>query len=357
VRIAEIAPTALTVPPQDYGGIESVVSLLADGLTGRGHAVTLFATEGSSTDADLISPVGQAVGTGNVEGPDELCQALAAYLRAGDFDVIHDHTVLGAAVGAMLEGNPPVFHTLHGPWTEMARRYYALLHRQVGLVAISEAQRALNPAVAYAGTVHNGIDLTAYPYREGKEDYLLFVGRSNPEKGPELAVDVARAAGLPLKMVVKRSEPAERRYWDNVVGPRLTGREEIVDGVGRAEKAELFSRARATLFPIRWDEPFGLVMVESMACGTPVVASRGGAATEVVEDGVTGFLRHDVDDMVEALSGIDRISPEACRARVAERFSEEAMVSGYERLFRQAVGGPSPARPPERAGAAGRPST
>src|SRR2546429_9222198 len=140
-------------------------------------------------------------------------------------------------------------------------------------------------------------------------------------------------------MVVKRSEPDERRHWDNVVGPRLTGREEIVDAVGQADKAELFSRARATLFPIRWDEPFGLVMVESMACGTPVGASPGGAAREVVEDGVTGFLRHDVDDMVEALSGIDRISPEACRARVAEHFSGEAMVSGYERLFQRAVGG------------------
>jgi glycosyltransferase involved in cell wall biosynthesis len=154
-------------------------------------------------------------------------------------------------------------------------------------------------------------------------------------------------------MVVKRAEPAERRHWDNVVGPRLTGREEIMDSVDRAEKGELFSRARATLFPIRWDEPFGLVMVESMACGTPVVASPGGAAREVVEDGVTGFLRHDVDGMVEALGAIDRIEPAACRARVAELFSAEAMVSGYERLFRQAVetaGAPGP----ERTGAGAR---
>jgi glycosyltransferase involved in cell wall biosynthesis len=334
MRIAQIAPASLPVPPNGYGGIEMVVALLADGLTDRGHEVTLFASGGSKSRADLVTLLDEAPGTGNVDAPVELAHTLGAYTRAEDFDLIHDHSVLGAAVGGMLGGHPPVVHTLHGPWSDTIRPYYGLLHDRIHLVAISEAQKAGNGAIGYAGVVHNGIDVAAFRYREDKDDFLLFVGRSNPEKGPEHAVEVAKAAGMPLKMVVKRSEPEEQRHWDEQVEPRLTGDEEIIDSVEHEAKVDLFSRAKATLFPIRWEEPFGLVMVESMVCGTPVIAAPRGAAVEVVDDGVTGFLREGVDAMVAAVRAIDTISPEACRSRVEKLFSAEAMVDGYEALYR-----------------------
>ena len=340
MRIAEIAPVWCTVPPREYGGIELVVAGLTEGLVARGHDVTLFASGGSQTSGRLSSPLDGPSGIG---GPiaDEAYHVLSAYLRAHEFDVIHDHTWLGPALGAMVEG-PAVIHTLHGPWDDQARRHYGLLDSDIHLVAISHTQRAANPSVEYAGVVHNGIDLDAYPMGRTKEDFLLFVGRSCREKGPETAVDVARQAGLPLVMVVKRQERPEQDYWREHVEPRLTGRETILEGIGHDTKVDLMSRAKATLFPIDWPEPFGLVMIESMACGTPVIAMRIGAATEVVADQRTGFLCSSPEEMVEAVRRIDQISPSACRAHVGLRFSAEAMVTGYERIFER-LGTPRPA--------------
>ena len=201
MRIAQIAPPWFAVPPTGYGGIELVVSLLADGLTERGHDVTLFASGGSETKATLVSPL--------VDPPDpallgnpwfDAYHALSSYLAIGDeFDVVHDHSgIAGSAMGALLRGKPPVVHTLHGPWTELTRRYYAMLHEHVHLVAISESQRADNSGVVYAGMVHNGVDLDRYPFRAEKDDFLVYIGRANPDKGPAIAIEVARRAGLPL---------------------------------------------------------------------------------------------------------------------------------------------------------------
>jgi glycosyltransferase involved in cell wall biosynthesis len=335
VKIAEIAPPYLTVPPADYGGIEMVVALLADGLVRRGHDVTLFASVGSNTAARVVSTLERAPGAealGEVEYG--LAHDVSAYLQAGEFDVVHDHTVGGPALAALVTSRPPVVHTLHGPWTDAARAYYGRLQGRVSLVAISETQRADNLDVEYAGVVPNGIDLSSYPLREEKEDVLAFMGRSNPEKAPDLAVEVAKQAGLPLVMAVKRAEAAERQYWDEVVVPRLSGEEEIYDTVGHDEKVELLGRARAFLMPIRWSEPFGLVMAEAMACGTPVIARPLGAAPEVVEDGVSGFLRSSIEEMAEAVALAPTLSPRACRERVATHYSAEAMVDGYERVFK-----------------------
>jgi glycosyltransferase involved in cell wall biosynthesis len=338
MRIAEIAPPWFTVPPAAYGGIELVVALLADGLTEAGHDVTLFASGGSVTRAKLVCPLGEPPEPARLGNTwDEAYHSAAAYLEVlagGDFDVVHDHSgIVGPALGAMLDGRPPVVHTLHGPWTELAKRYYRLLDGRVHLVAISESQRAGFPEAAYAGVVANGIDLDAYPLQERKEDFVLFLGRSNPEKGPEVAVEVAKRAGVHLKMVVKRSERFEQDYWEQVVVPRLSGDEEILENVCHAEKVDLLGRARATLFSIQWPEPFGLVMIESMACGTPVVATSLGSAPEVVVDGVTGFLAESVEEMVEALGRTGQLSPLRCREHVVERFGAEAMVGGYEAVF------------------------
>jgi glycosyltransferase involved in cell wall biosynthesis len=346
MRIAEVAPASLTVPPVGYGGIELVVALLADGLADAGHEVTLFASGGSRTKARLVSPLSEPTGIEDMEAPIEVSHALEAYSMGGEFDVVHDHTQLGPAVGGMLGGRPRVVHTLHGPWTPTNRRYYGLLHERVDLVAISRTQRDINSDIRYAGVVHNGIDLGAYPLAEEKGDYLLFLGRSSPEKGPEHAVDIAKAAGMPLKMAVKIAEPAEREHWETEVVPRMTGEEEVFRNAAHEHKVDLLQHARATLFPIQWEEPFGLVMVESMACGTPVLACPRGAAREVVEEGVNGFFAADVAAMVQALDKVGSIDPKACRRTVEERFSAEAMIRGYEAVFEQVLaGGPAAASP------------
>ncbi len=335
MRIAQIAPPWFTVPPRHYGGIELVVGLLADGLAARDHEVTLFASGGSNTKAELASPLEEPPDPallGNVWF--DAFHALSAYLDVGKFDVVHDHSgIIGPALAAMLGGTPPVVHTLHGPWTESSRRYYSLIDERVHLVAISETQRNDNPSIRYAATVHNGIDLDLYPYRAEKDDYLIYVGRANPDKGPTRAIEVARRAGLPLAMIVKKAEPFERAYWEEIVAPMLTDDVEVYEAVSHEVKVDLLGRARAMVFPIDWAEPFGLVMIEAMACGTPVVTCPVGAAVEVVTEGVTGFLAESLDELADAVGRIRSCKPEDCRKSVEDRFSAERMVDAYERLL------------------------
>jgi glycosyltransferase involved in cell wall biosynthesis len=341
VRIAEIAPPWFPVPPPGYGGVELVVALLADGLVRAGHDVTLFASGGSRSAARVVSPM--------VDPPDrslvgnewvDAHHAVAAYLaiQNDSFDLVHDHSgIAGPALGALLRGHPAVVHTLHGPWHTLAREYYAVVAPHIHLVAISDAQRRANPEARYAGVVHNGIDLDAYPYRSTKDDFLVFIGRATPDKGPVLAIEVARRAGLPLAMVVKRNEPFERRYWDEFVAPMLHDEVEVYEEVTHEGKVDLLARAKGMIFPIQWPEPFGLVMIEAMACGTPVVACPVGAAVEVVEDGVTGFLRKSVEGLSDAVAALDRCSPAACRDRVESRFSAATMVAKYEQVFERVL--------------------
>jgi glycosyltransferase involved in cell wall biosynthesis len=339
MRVGLVAPVWFPVPPRGYGGIELVVSLLADGLVDAGHDVTLFASGGSTTKAKLVSPMR--------EPPDprelgntwiEAFHALSACLQADDFDVLHDHGgVVGPVCGAMLGGRPPVVHTLHGPWTDTTRLFYSLAHKYVHLVAISAAQRADNPDVTYAGMVHNGIDLAEYSFCKDKDDFLVYIGRATPDKGPKEAIEVARRAGLPLQMILKRSEPPEAAYFRHEIEPLLGPDIEVHEGVSHHMKVELLGRAVAMIFPIRWPEPFGLVMVEAMACGTPVVTTNWGAAPEVVVDGVTGFRRNTDDELVEAVAEARSLSPQACRRWIEEQFSGPAMVRGYEALYEQVL--------------------
>jgi glycosyltransferase involved in cell wall biosynthesis len=334
MRIAQIAPPWIAIPPQGYGGIELVVDVLARGLHGRGHDVTLFAPEGSSSPARVVSPL-PATGAARMGDPwVDAYHAVAAYRRADDFDVVHDHTFFGTALAAVSSRRPVPVHTLHGPWNKRGRAYYDLLHDRVHLVAISESQRRANRTARYAATIPNGIDLDRYPLWEGeREDFLVYIGRSNHDKAPELAVELAHKAGVPIKLVVKRAESAEREHWERQVAPRLGPDDEVLDEVSHEEKVALLQRGRAFVFPIRWQEPFGLVMIEALACGMPVLATPRGAATEIVEDGVSGFLRPDLEKLAAALPEVDRIAPAQCRAQVARRFSADAMVDAYERVF------------------------
>ncbi len=335
VRIAIIAPGWFPIPPVGYGGIELVVGLLADGLVDAGHDVTLFAAPGSTTKAELVTTFPEALPPSALGNPwYDAYHALSAYLQVDGFDVVHDHAgIIGPVCAAMLGGNPPVVHTLHGPWTDEARLLYTLVNGRVHLVAVSDAQAAENHDVRYAAIVHNGIDVDAYTYRAHKDDYLIYIGRANPDKAPVEAIRIARQAGRPLKMILKRGEPPELTYFEHEVQPVLGHDIEMFENVTHETKVELLARAHAMLFPIRWPEPFGLVMVEAMACGTPVVTTNWGAAPELVADGVTGFRRDNADDLAHAIGLVDQLDPAACRARVEERFSAAAMVRAYGAVY------------------------
>jgi glycosyltransferase involved in cell wall biosynthesis len=334
LRIALVAPPWLPIPPLGYGGTERVIALLADGLVARGHDVTLFAANGSRTAARLVSPLSEPPAIIGGAPDSDAFHTLHAYLDADQFDVIHDHTSLGPAFAGLLRDGPPVVHTLHGPWTQGLRDKLDLVRDSVHLVAISHAQAAINPDIEYAGVVHNGVDLDRHPFCAAKEDFLVFVGRSSPDKAPEVAVEVARAAGLPLTMIVKRSEPDEWKYWEQVVAPLLHDGVEVIEQPSHAVKVDLVGRARATLCPINWPEPFGLVLAESLACGTPVITRPLGAAPEIVTDGVTGFLCDTPAEMVAAVDRVAGLSPQVCREHAAQRFSAESMVTGYEAVYR-----------------------
>jgi glycosyltransferase involved in cell wall biosynthesis len=340
MRIALIAPPWYPVPPPGYGGIEWVVALLADGLADRGHEVTLFAPPGSETRARLVSPLDEPPPPEAIGNPwYEASHAIVAYERREEFDLLHDHTgPVGVSLGAVT--GSPVVHTLHGPFTPEAQLLYGRIARHVWFVAISESQRSLGPPdLRWAGVVYNGIPMEQYRYQEDKEDFLLFLGRADEEKAPDLAVEAARRAGRRLVMCATRKNERERQYWAERVEPLLGDDVEVYGECDQEQKADMLARAAALLFPIQWPEPFGLVMTEAMACGTPVVAWRNGAVSEVVEDGVTGFVADSMDELVRAIGRVGELDPRAARAHVEERFSAAAMVAGYERAYERVLAG------------------
>lgn len=342
MRIAQVPPPWLAVPPAGYGGIEWVVALLADGLAERGHDVTLFATGDSKTKAKLEYVFETAPGPRLINDPWlDTMHSMLVHRDLSRFDVIHQHNVWSGLVAAMLI-DVPVVHTLHGPFTDNMRQLYAQIADQVWFVAISERQRSFMPELKYGGVVYNGIDMPAYPFREQKEDFLLFLGRADPVKGALRAVETARVAGVPLVMAVKVASPVEERHWNEEVLPQMPPDVTVLGEITLAEKVDLLSRAKAVLFPIDWEEPFGLVMTEAMACGTPVIATPRGSVPEVIADGETGFIvpvKGYAEQAAEAIKRLDDIDPKACRNRVEIHFSKEAMVEGYEAVFERAAAG------------------
>lgn len=340
MRIAEVSPPWLAVPPSGYGGIEWVVALLADGLVEHGHDVTLFATGDSRTKADLEYVFDVAPGPKFINSIwHDTIHSLHVYRDVSGFDVIHEHTVWSGLLAASLI-DVPVVHTLHGPFTPEMRQLYERIADRIWFVAISENQRSLMPELRYGGVVYNGIDTSLYPLRTEKEDFVFFLGRVTPDKGPIRAAEAARAAGVPLVMALKIASPEEEEYWRTEVEPRLPEGTTILPEIPLEKKVDLLSRARAVLFPIDWEEPFGLVMTEAMACGTPVIATPRGSVPEVIADGETGFIVP-VDGYAEAaaesMRHLEDIDPAACRAWVEKRFSKAAMVAGYEAVFERAL--------------------
>jgi glycosyltransferase involved in cell wall biosynthesis len=341
LKVAVLSPAWFAVPPTGYGGIELVVSLLADGLAEAGHDVTLFASGDSLTKAKLSYVFERAPSELIGRSLPDLMHALACYSRADEFDVINDHSgMIAAALGGLVE--TPVVHTVHGPLDlpEAQRAYggIAEVAPSVGLISISENQRRPMPDLPWAATIPNAIDLSLYPCKPHRGEYLLFLGRFSPDKGAHRAIAVAMELGLPLKLAGKNREQKERQYFSEFVEPHLGhGGIEYLGEVSHGHKVELLQDARATLFPIEWEEPFGLVMVESMACGTPVIATRHGAVPEVIEHGRAGLIVDNYRQMPEALEQADALDPLECRRYVEERFAPQRMVSDYVATYRAAI--------------------
>jgi glycosyltransferase involved in cell wall biosynthesis len=343
MRIAMLSPPWIAVPPDGYGGIEWVVSLLTEELVARGHDVTLFATGDSKTSADLryvfdrgpVEKMHQAMPYAHHVGA--ALEHVVAEGRAGrPYDVIHDHCAWVTLAFGPLTG-VPVVHTLHGAALEHERAFLDAVKDTARFVAISEYQTT-SFSIPISAVVPNAVDVDSYPFRAQKDGYLLSLGRIARDKAQGLAVEVARRTGMPLILAGKVDPGDDHAYFEEAVAPYVDGTNVIFEGeVSDERKRELYAGARALLFPIQWEEPFGLVMIESMACGTPVLATPRGSVPEIVADGVSGFIVPDVDAMVEAVGRLDEISPEACRAHVQHRYSAAAMTDGYEAVYRSAI--------------------
>jgi glycosyltransferase involved in cell wall biosynthesis len=341
VNVAMLAPPWIAVPPPGYGGVESVVSVLTDALVRRGIGVTLFCAPGSTSSADVVPLLAES-------HPDEIERALyeadhvarafeEIELALPDFDVVHDHC--GFTALAMADRlTTPFVHTLHGQFTPATTAFYARHGHKAALVPISRAQLASAPAgLATTDAIPNPIDVGAWPLREQKDDYLLWIGRIAPDKGPHRAIAAARAAGVPL-VLAGVIQPGQRPFFEREIAPHLDGeRVRFAGEVGGAAKRALFAGARALLMPIRWSEPFGMVMVEALSCGTPVIAFPEGAAAELVVDGTTGFLVDDEAAMAAAVDCLPQIAGRDCRAWVAQHCDVDVVAAAYERTYRSAM--------------------
>jgi glycosyltransferase involved in cell wall biosynthesis len=340
LRVAMLAPPWLSVPPRGYGGVESVVSALTEALVARGHDVTLFCAPGSVSSATVATILDQ-------QHPDEIERSLyevdhvARAFQAIDdaaeldgFDVIHDHC--GFTAMAMADRiATPIVHTLHGQFTPATAAFYLRHAHKAVLVGVSRAQLASAPAALEPfEVIPNPIDVSAWPLCETKADYVVWVGRMTPEKGPHRAIAAALEAGVPL-ILAGVIQPGQQAFFDREVAPHIDGdRVRFVGEVGGREKVSLFAHARGLLMPIRWEEPFGMVMVEAMACGTPVIAFPEGAARELVADANAGFLVEDEHAMATAIGRLATISPRDCRRWVASRCDVDVVAAAYERTYR-----------------------
>ena len=333
MRIGLIAPPWITVPPVGYGGTEAVVDQLALGLRAAGHVPVLAAHPDSRCPVDAVAVDGEhRREIGSLREEASFSAAARAVLEDAGVDVIHDHTV-----GCALVERPstvPVVVTMHGPPDARLLPLYRGLGERAAVIAISRTQAHLARGVRVARVIHHGVDPDAYPVGDGRGGYLLHLGRMSPDKGIDTAIRVARRSGVDLVIASKMREPAERAYFDATIRPMLGPGVEFVGEVQGVEKLRLLGAARALLNPIRWDEPFGMVMIESLACGTPVIATPRGAAPEIVLAGL-GRLVATEDEMVSAVAEVDRCDRVACRDAVRQRFSTRRMVEDHLNLYRE----------------------
>ena len=335
MRIAQVAPLYESVPPRGYGGTERVVCYLTEELVARGHDVTLFATGDSVTRARLVSacPEGLRLSSGQVDAVAlHLAMLVRVYERAREFDVVHCHTdYLGLPLAR--QTTRPTVVTLHGRLDLPDAHPVYRAFPEAALVSVSDAQRTPLAGVTWAGTVHHGLPRDLFRFHAGPGRFLLFLGRISPEKCPEAAIRVAIATGVPLRIAAK-IDPADRAYFEQAVRPLLD--HPLVEFLGEVDdraKEELLAEAAALLFPVDWPEPFGLVLIEALACGTPVIARRRGAVPEIIADGRTGFLCETEEEMVAAVARLPTLRRAACREAFEGRFTAARMADEYLRVF------------------------
>lgn len=338
MKIAQVAPLWERVPPPSYGGIELVVSHLTDELARRGHEVTLFASGDSETLAHLeaVSPHALRLDPNVKEyAVYETLELSQVYQQAEEFDIIHSHIGISALPLASLVSTPTV-HTLHGNFTQDNQKVFSHHQKQL-YVSISRAQRQIN--LNYVDTVYNGIQPESYPFKQQPQEprYLAFLGRFSPEKGPHHAIAIAKQTGWRLKMAGKVDVP-DAKFFAQEIAPHIDGQQiEYLGEVSHAEKAELLGNAAVTLFPITWQEPFGLVMIESMATGTPVIAMNFGSVPEVITHGETGFICQSFWEMAMMIPHALELNRQTCREYITNKFSVTQMVDGYQAIYEQAI--------------------
>jgi glycosyltransferase involved in cell wall biosynthesis len=337
MRIAQIAPPWTPVPPPLYGGIELIVDLLSRGLAAAGHDVILYTVGESTCPVPKKWVLQEAEGTRIGMAVPELRHVVHAYEEIRDVDIVHDHTVFGPLYSERFP-DLPVVTTIHGPFNDELTDLYRMVADRVPVICVSHDQRAMAPTVPIRKVIHHGVEASAFPIGRGDGGYCVFLGRMAPEKGAHRAIEACRKAGVPLLMAAKMREPWERAYFDAEVAPLLSDDIRYLGEIPHEEKLELIAGAMALVNPIRWHEPFGLVMIESFACGTPVVAFPEGAAPEIVEHGKTGFLCDSEASMADAIGRVDEIDRGACRTAVEGYFSIDRMVAEHVTLFEQLLG-------------------
>lgn len=339
LRVGVVAPPWYAVPPPGYGGTEAVVAAIVDQLVSRGHHVSLVAAGEPGTKAQRFlrsyeEPPSHLLGASVLP---ELIQAAEAQrvLDELDLDVIHDHSAAGPllAVGRRC----PTVVTMHGPVADDNGEYHRRLGTRINLVAISDAQRRIAPDLNWVATVHNAVDVASFPFSAEKGDDVLWIGRFCPDKGAHIAIDVARRAGRRIVLAGKLNEDAERTYFEDAIRPLLGPDVDYVGEADAALKRELYAKASCLLFPIQWDEPFGMVMAEALACGTPVISTPRGSVPEIVRHGETGFVCSSVEELVAAVRASDTLDPAACRRDAEARFDLPVMGARYETVYRQVI--------------------
>ena len=336
MRIAQIAPLHEAVPPKLYGGTERVVSFLTEELVAEGHDVTLFASGDSVTKAKLHPVWPRALRLDpSIRDPiaPHMLLMEEVYRQAADFDVLHFHMDYWS-FSLFSRQKTPFVTTLHGRLDLPELQPVFNTFPRVPVVSISNSQRRPLPQANYAATVLHGLPENLLTPRDVTPSYLAFLGRIAPEKRPDRAIRIARAAGIPLKIAAK-VDRADQEYFDDLIKPMLSGGGvEMIGEIGDAEKSDFLSGAVGLLMPIDWPEPFGLVMIEAIACGTPVIAFNRGSVPEIVEDGLTGFVVEDETSAIAAVSRLGTLSRQAIRRRFEERFTARRMAEDYLRCFR-----------------------
>lgn len=342
LRIAQIAPLYESVPPKLYGGTERVVAYLTDELINLGHDVTLFASGDSVTKARLVSVTSEAFRLNNCtdQMAGHILQLQEVMDMAHEFDILHFHTDYLHFPVTRLSHNKTVT-TLHGRLDIPELKPLYKKFSDMPVISISNAQRRPLPMANWIDTVYHGLPVDLYQPGKGDGDYVLFVGRFSPEKRADRAIEIARRANIKIKIAAK-IDNADQRYFEKQIRHLLSQPHvEYLHEIGEEQKGPLMSNAKALLFPIDWPEPFGMVLIEAMACGTPVIAFNQGSVPEIIEYGKTGFIVDSIDKAVEALHNIHYINRSACRASFEKRFSATVMANNYIRQYEKAIHKPA----------------